>query len=411
MKKISSVVVVLFILGLLPSCAGGIPAQAPKIDPKALATIVAGTLSAMPQAIPPSKPDVSPEPALKPTPAASDVLPHNLYYQAADANGKWQIYSLGRDGHTITQITREAEGVNYFDVSRADGRLVYSTGARLVLTDPEGTNPRLIAESPNSPNNRYKAYPHWSPDGQSIAYVDDSGISFYLVGSGSSTRMLSSDPAADLIYDEVGSFSPDGSKLVVHKQWSNGIYDILTGAVALLHIPEQPQAIFACSPIYWANDSKSLYVAEWIGAAGVGCIRQPGLWRFNLDGTGTTLLPGIDETGRGFYTAAGALKHDGDNLVYLYSQPEPNVMIPKVVLTRSRPDGVTDRAVLRPDTFNMSDGTLWTPDGSALVIAQNIETGNRFMNMVLVPVDPALPVVTLMTDASQLSWNPMRWGP
>ncbi len=413
MKNFSLVVTILFALGFLTACAGASPAQAPTIDPNALATIVAGTLSAMPQTIPPARPGLTSEPAVLPTPAASVVLPHRLYYQAADANGKDQIFSLGRDGHTITQVTREAEGVNYFDVSRTDGRLAYSSGTRLVLADPDGSNPRLIAEDPNSPNGRYKAYPHWSPDGQSVAYVDDSGISFFLFSTGSATRMITNDASVNLIYDEVGSFSPDGSKLVVHKQYNYGIYDILTGTVAFLRLPESPQITFSCSPVYWASDSKTLYVAEWIGAAGVGCVRQPGLWRFDLTGTGTTLLSGIDETGRGFYTAAGALRQvAGENLVYLYSQPEPNVIIPKVALTRSGADGVTDRAPLRPETFNMSDGALWTPDGSALVIAQNIETGVRFMNMVLVPVDPALPVVIRMDDASNLSWHPsLLWGP
>jgi hypothetical protein len=151
----------------------------------------------------------------------------------------------------------------------------------------------------------------------------------------------------------------------------------------------------------------------WAGAAGVGCVRSPGLWRFNPDGTGMTLMPGLSNNGAYENNKTAALWQGATgSLIYLFSGPETGYdSFAPFSLVHSDADGISNRVVLRPETFPVTDLSLWTPDGSAVIIFQNDGTGYRFVNLVLVPVDPTMPVVTLLAGARKLGWNPLRWGP
>ena len=406
MRKSSVLFTLIFLTGILISCVAKTPAFPPTSEADFVATSVAATLGAIPSATP------IPEPAATFTPEPASLLPRSLYYQAGDSNGKFQVYRFGRDGITITQVTFEAEGVNYFNISPVNGRLVYNTGNQLLLTDNNGANPKVIATNQDPSNKNYLSYPSWSPDGGTIAYVEDGSIYFYSLETGAS-RLILGNTGDGLIYDQIRDFSPDGSKLIVHASSVLGIYDLPSHTVAFLQISEYPRSEFSCNPTFWSPDSKYLYLAEWIGAAGVDCIRSPGLWRFNPDGTGTTLMPGLGDNGMYENNKTAALwQAAAGNLIYLFSGPETGTdPFAPFSLVRSAADGVSNRVVLRPETFRVTDLSLWAPDGSAVVIVQNNGTGNLFVNLVLVPVDPSLPVVTLLADASKLGWNPFRWGP
>jgi dipeptidyl aminopeptidase/acylaminoacyl peptidase len=405
-RKLSILFALIFLVSILTSCAGKTPTFPPTSDADRVATIVAATLAAIPSAT------SIPEPTVTLTSETPFLLPRSLYFQAGDPNGKLQVYRLGRDGITITQITSEADGVNNFDISPVDGKVTYNTGNHLMLADNNGANQKVIATNQDPSNNNYLSFPNWSPDGQTIAYVDNGSIYFYSIETGTS-RLVLGNNGDNLKYDLIRDFSPDGSKLVVHANSDLGIYDIPTQTVAFLHISEYPKVAFSCSPTSWSPDSKYLYFAEWIGAAGMDCIRSPGLWRFNPDGTGVTLMPGLGDTGAYENNKTAALWQDAaGNLLYLYSGPETGFYpFGPFSLVRADTDGVSNRVVLRPETFHVTDASLWTPDGSAVVIIQNDGTGNRFGNLILVSVDPSLPVVTLLADARKLGLNPLRWGP
>jgi hypothetical protein len=151
----------------------------------------------------------------------------------------------------------------------------------------------------------------------------------------------------------------------------------------------------------------------WASAAGVGCVRSSGLWRFNPDGTGMTLMPGLSNNSAYENNKTAALWQGATgSLIYLFSGPETGYdSFAPFYLVRSDADGISNRVVLRPETFHITDWSLWASHGSAVIILQNDGMGYRFVNFVLVPVDPTKPVVTLLADASKLGWNPLRWGP
>lgn len=75
-------------------------------------------------------------------------------------------------------------------------------------------------------------------------------------------------------------------------------------------------------------------------------------------------------------------------------------------LVRSAPDGVTDRTVLHPETFERMTETLWSPDASFVVVAfapsrEPSEGGQSE----IVYID-GRPNVVLAPSAKQMKWGP-----
>ena len=371
----------------------------PTIDQGKVATIVAATLAAYPTATT--------------LPGSPSVLPHSLYYWkwVDDQTGLGQIFRLERNALMNTQVTNEPQGVaSQFDVSPLKGQLAYNNGKQLILVDANGWNRQVVAVS--SASQDYLAWPHWSPDGRALAYANN-GIYFYSTETGTSTLVLANDAAHNY---SPRDFSPDGSKLLlsvsdlVHTRL--GIYNLAAKSLTLLQPSEPADIYFCCSPVSWSSDSNHLYISEKVTGAGCPNCLLPGLWRYNADGTGTALLPGVDAAGTLIQnkTAAPWLDADG-NLMFLYSAPGTVSKTP-FSLVHSAPDATTDRTFLRPETFSVVNA-LWAPDGSSLLIVQNDGTGtnDKPANLILVPVDPSRPVVTLLPDASKLDENSLRWGP
>ena len=101
-------------------------------------------------------------------PAAS-LLPHSLYYQAADSAGRMQIFRMEPDGRTEMQLTFEPVAVTDFDVSLADGSIAYVASNQLLLADADGSNRRVLVDGGSGPDLRGSYSPVYSPDGTTIA--------------------------------------------------------------------------------------------------------------------------------------------------------------------------------------------------------------------------------------------------
>jgi Tol biopolymer transport system component len=394
MKKSSILSGVLLLIFILTACGGGnAPASTPTVDSSAVAAVVSTMMAGVPTVTP------LPQPTATSTPEPSTVLPRSLYYLAQDANGKGQIYRLGRDGTTITQITSEPDGIIGFDISSADGTIAYIVENNLVAVDATGGNHRVLV---NTSNSEIQGFPVWSPDGKTIAY-NLNGMNLFSIETGKSRTLLSNEgisiPTAE-------SFSPDGSKLILSINHRIAVYDIASGS---LFIPDRTGGFGNLNNVSWLYDSKHIFIfSSFAGGISYG-ISIPGLWRYNtVDGTGGTLLgAGNDQTGK---DCVQAPRQDIDgNLIYLYARNETVCEAPPLALVRSGSDGITNRIVLRPETFNV-EYAMWTPDGDAVLILQNKGTNFAFANMILVPVNASLPVVTIMSDTSKISGQ-LRWGP
>ena len=337
----------------------------------------------------------------------ASLLPNSLYYIQ---NG--QIYRMERDGITITQITFEPESVLDFDISPLTGKMAYSVGNQLILADANGANPEVLAIS-----DTYLWFSqHWSPDGQTLAYTNGGSMYFFNIASGISELVLA---GGDYSFAP-RVFSPDGLYLTVSVSGfgpnqigtKTGIYSLATDNVTILAPAVgwffQP----CCSPSYWSRDSNYLYIYDFVaGGSGEG-MRAPGLWRYTPDGTGITLLPEQDENDAFPNKVTALWQESGGDLMYLFSPPEtgfyPNIPFS---LVHAAADGITNRVNLRPEAFFVGYQTLWSPDGSALVLIQSIgENDNMSENMILVPVNSSSPIITLLEDATGLGIS-LHWGP
>jgi len=387
MKKSSFLSGTLLFMFLLTSCIGNVPASTPTVDPSAVAAVVSTMLAGNSTAMP------LPQPTATLTPEPATVLPRSLYYLAQDANGKGQIFRLGRDGVTITQITSESDGILNFDVSAKDGTLAFPAQNNLITVDASGTNRKVLAQDPNI---RFSVT--WSPDGRTIAYGDRDMV-LYSLDTGSSKTLIAANDQANIMPE---AFSPDGTKIITRKFNSKYIYDITSQTL----IPVNGKFCHNAE-LTW-NTSNTFFCFNHVFAGG----GMPGLWQAKaIDGS---VQPLIFSASCPPCLPVAAPHQGGDgNLYYFYGEVNDvnNIIHPPLMLIQSALDGVSGRAAVRPEIFNVASA-LWTPDDKAVLIIQT-ETSNDYpKSLILVPLNSSLPIVNIMADASRLA-RPytLRWGP
>jgi len=174
-----------FLALLLLTLACANPLTTPAEQPANVETIVAATISALTSIPAPSTPVV--------VDSTSSLLPHSIYYLAPDSAQITQVFRLEKDGKTITQLTFEPSKVEDFDVSLADGRIVFLTNHQLYLTNADGSNRLLIFDAgPQDEVNMFLTRiisPVFSLSGQTIAFGHQ-GLNFYSLTSGQTNRVL-----------------------------------------------------------------------------------------------------------------------------------------------------------------------------------------------------------------------------
>jgi dipeptidyl aminopeptidase/acylaminoacyl peptidase len=376
------------------------PIPAPDINQAATASF----LQVMTQAVQQS---TMPIPAGTPIPTSeiSAGLPGSLYYisysdrQTGTGN---QIYRMEQDGKTISQITTEAgEGVRCFDVSTIQGRIVYIAGNQLLLIDLNGTDRQPLVNL----EGRFIASPHWSPDGQLIAYQSNGKIYFYSAQTGTSSLVLEDNTGTKVYSPE--EFSPNSQKLIIRVNWAftpgqdEVIYDILSKTLITLQ-PTKPGWINPLGYVIttWADSNSIFGFYPASGPTG------PGLWRVNANEG--TIEPLVWSSTVPPMTGVLAPRYNvNGDLIYLYTLGE--MLDSPLSLVRSASDGVTNRNAVRPETF-YGFISLWTPNGDGLLLLQTNYPGNSAKNLVFIPMDSSLPVITLLPDASSIG-ETFRWGP
>jgi len=338
-----------------------------------------------------------------PTAMLDDLLPHALYYSGSDDAGLTQIYRMERDGRTVTQLTSDSIGVYDYDVSPADGSVVYVANNQLMLIDANGSSRRLLVDGgpvdPNNPGENSLHHPVFSPDGQTIAFAHH-GLNLYNVATGGSQLVL-----PDGLY-RPEKYSPDGLKLLVTVSVPNSdathdvIYFPATNSIVNFNYTDG--AFFCCGREEWTQDSLSLYVAY----PAMGML-SPGLWKVDAaSGNVTTLLP--SEAGDGNFNLADEPYLASDGQLYYFfanaSSAQGYGDNAPLQIVRASPDGVTGRTILRPETFESLNEALWAPDASFVVVAKAPSDAGGGLELYY--TDGAKSMISLAPSGQQLKWGP-----
>jgi len=405
-KNFYPLIALLVLTATALACASPLGGGQPS-SPDQVATVVAATF----QALTSVTSDVE-------TPVPAGLLPHAMYFLNNDGAGIAQVFRLGTDGETVTQLTFEPLAVGSYDVSMADGSIVYVANNQLLLINADGSDRRMLVDGgPVDPNNPFitsLSSPVFSPNGATIAY-SNKGLVLYAVSTGVSNTVLEqieTDPATGVpMIREMyipQKYSPDGTKILLTAAIPNsdgissGIYSIATNA--LVRLSGGDGARICCSEQAWTSDSSALYVGiPFMGIFG------PGLWRVDAStGNLTTLLPA--EVGDGNFNFANEpyLAPDGQLYFFFASRPAPDGFADNVPLqlVRSTPDGVTGRTVLRPETFEALNEALWAPDASFVIVAKAPAETVYAGGVLELYYTAGSSMLPLLPFGQQLKWGP-----
>lgn len=403
LKKSNILFAILAIFTVTLACANPLEGSAPAN----VETIVAATLQSLTATPVPNDggtpPDVSPS-----------LLPHAMHFLNNDAAGLAQVYRLEKDGKTVTQITFEPANVDNYDVSRVDGSLVYVTNNQLLTVNADGSNRSMIVDGgPQNPNNPLLSNimnPLWSPDGQTIAFGQQD-LKLYSIAAGQSTVAVANSLDSNgfgTIYWPL-SYSPDGSKLMISvvpiatDASLNAIYSINGGTLANLKYP--PNTASICCSFQWTSDSSTLYA----GMRFLSPFTAAGLWKVNAADGQVSAVLASDEAAENFNLAGSPYLGPDGQLYFIYgNQSGLNdfIVTAPLQLVRSAPDGVTNRTVLRPETFNTSDEFLWAPDASFVIVTIPPSQQGLGSAAQLYYTDGQKAMIPLVTSARYLKWGP-----
>ncbi|MBV6391650.1 MAG: hypothetical protein KPEEDBHJ_00862 [Anaerolineales bacterium] len=396
------------------ACANPLGTPIPQDEFPNVETVVAATLSALTATLPP---DAAPQTPPAPVDSAPSLLPRSMYFLANDAAQFPQVFRLERDGRTITQLTFEPAKVTEYDVSPADGSVVFVSNNQLILISADGSNRRAIfdggAVDENNPFLTRVNSPVFSPNGETIAF-GHKGLNFYSVASGQSNRVLedSLDDAGgglviprELYWPEM--YSADGGKLII----TLGYYEGASSAIyypnggGLVRLANEQRGIICCGDYSLSADGSALYAASPTFG-----MFSAGMWRVDTNnGNVTALLLGDFDTNPAEVADNPFIAPDGQLYYFHASIPNPGDMInrPALQLVRSAADGTTGRTVLRPETFALMNEALWAPDASFVIVANAPNEQVYFGGAAqLYYTDGQQAMIPLAPYAESMKWGP-----
>lgn len=405
LKKSRLLFAMLVLLVAALACANPLGGSAPaQLN---VETVVAATFQALTAAAP-----VPPTATLVPEPTS--LLPHSMYFLNNDSAGLVQVYRLDKDGKTVTQITFEPAKVDDYDVSLADGSVVYVSNNQMFVVDASGANRRkLLDGGTRDQDNLFLSSivnPVWSPNGETIAF-GYKGLNFYSVATGQSSRALDNlikkldgglSIPEELYWPE--RYSADGSKLII----TLGYYEGASAAIyypngnALVRLNGGEGALICCGNTEWTDDGSAFYSAN----ATIGMF-NPGLWRVDSStGMVTTLINGDQGDGTFNFAKAPHLAPDGQLYYFFVNQPPTDNRVP-LQLVHSASDGVTNRIALHPETYSQINEALWAPDASFVIIAEPpIQEVFQGGIAELIYIDAQKAAVRLVEFAMDMKWGP-----
>jgi len=174
---------------------------------------------------------------------------------------------------------------------------------RLIVSDADGENARVIADSPQP-----LMSPAWSPDARRLAYVSFEGqqSAVYVQTLRTGTReRVSARPGVN----GAPTFSPDGRLLALTLSHDNGNLDIYTLDLATQQLKQLTTDDAIDTEASWSPDGRTLYFTS--DRAG-----GPQIYRVGAAGGGRPERVSYD----GVYNARPRLSPDGKTIAVVYGQ-------------------------------------------------------------------------------------------
>ena len=360
-------------------------------------------------------PTSAPAPTEAPTGApVAGVLPAPLYM----FDSQQQIVRLEANGTTLAPVTREPAPIMQYDISQADGALLYVVGLqpqqKLVRVDARGGDREELLSGT-------LVGPAWAPDGQSYAIgwedgPDGPGVYAAPASGGRPSRIV-----ADLPRPKDGSrsgqsyhplaWSPNGKQLLMMVVPDFGpdapAGDIGVVGLAVTGDGARPIELVRsggdphmCLDPSWSADSAYVYCANYASSAG-----RPALWRIAATGGQPEVL--LASAGDEFMDVFNA-RQIGDQLYAFVGTYKSGNPAPVYAMQRLATDG-TAPAKLRDDAYDATAvlWSLWAPDGRGAVIqkAQDGQTGNA---LIWAPADGSSPVTLRAHAFGAPEWGALR---
>jgi dipeptidyl aminopeptidase/acylaminoacyl peptidase len=390
-KPVQRLAAFLILIVALAACTSPMGTGQPQASDQ-VATVLAMTLQAL---------------APETTGVSTNLLPLHLYFLGRDNQSITQVYRLERDGRTTTQLTFEPASVEDYDISPADGSIVYVTNNQLLWVNADGSNHRLFADGGTQPV--------FSPDGKRLAFARG-GLNVYNLSTGANTLLIEDHPNDGSVPPETyapETFSPDGTKLLVsigHPPDSPSTAAIYTFATQVLAQFGGANQALTCCNFYggaqWTADSSSFYsVASQVDSS----YKFGELWRVDTASAAVTTMLSM---GDGTINLPKEPYLAPDGLLYFflgsYGVNSGFFDAPVLEMVRASPNGVTGRAALRSENFVLMKEALWAPDASFVIVAtapmQNWDQDGGVLE--LYPTNGQKNKVWLAPFAKQMKWGP-----
>jgi hypothetical protein len=173
-----------------------------------------------------------------PPPVVAGLVMHtDLYFLADDEKGTAQVWQLPRTGEPPHPLTAESVDVIAYALSPDRSEIAYVVADRLIVTDLNGADRRLVATlQPDGLSARVA----WNPDGTQLAFHDGRGVWTVSADGSRPQRALIANQRSENPADAVNvqlyfdpRWSPDGTRLLVGiAYWESaglGVVDVTTG--------------------------------------------------------------------------------------------------------------------------------------------------------------------------------------
>lgn len=398
-----------YIITLLLFSLAGCRAASPVPTPTVVEAVVLPTIT--PTAAPQESPTATSTPEVHAASAAlTNTLPAPLYY----LNVEGQIMRLAADRSTLTQITNEPAGITDYDHSVAHGRFAWVSNNQLWEYDPTNNQRMLKSDGgeltyPSSykeASNRIHAL-HYSPDGTTIAYLQDANVMLInsgVIEAGSAQEIMAAIPyqegqpnAAEVREYRDITWLPSSRQLVATTAlWEGSTYTLynLDSATATEFSP------FMCCGLAWSQNEQALLVIHNLYGAfalyRVDPITAVGQKLFASEDSGVE-IPTIQQFNAPFVGDDGQLYALG-TITATYQAP----------LSIYRFDQATSQwERVSQATIHASGETLWSSDASSLLHVNSafaLQTDQPLGELLWLKRDEAEP------QALNLHGRQLRWG-